>query len=45
MTLPETLDRKIFVMGGHKEGIIAFGKTVEEAAFTILALRIMGDPA
>jgi len=39
MSLPETLDKKIFVMGGHKEGIIAFGRTMEEAAFTILALR------
>jgi len=39
MTLPETSDRKIFVMGGHKEGIIAFGKTVEEAALTILSLK------
>jgi len=43
MTQQETLDRKVFVMGGHKEGVIAFGKTVEEAAFTILALRT-GDP-
>jgi len=44
MTLPETRDKKVFVMGGHKEGIIAFGKTVEEASLTILALR-RGDPA
>lgn len=44
MTLPETRDKKVFVMGGHKEGIIAFGKTVEEATLTILALR-WGDPA
>jgi len=43
MTLPETLNKKVFVMGGHKEGIISFGKTVEEAALTILALRT-GDP-
>lgn len=43
MTLTETLDRKVFVMSGHKEGIIAFGKTIEEAALTILALR-NGDP-
>jgi len=44
MMIPETLDKKVFVMGGHKEGIIAFGRTMEEAAFTILALRT-GDPA
>jgi len=43
MTQQETLDRKVFVMGGHQEGIIAFGKTVEEATLTILALR-SGDP-
>lgn len=39
MTEPQTLDKKVFVMGGHEEGIIAFGKTVEEAALTILALE------
>ncbi|NEW85554.1 MAG: class II aldolase/adducin family protein [Mariniphaga sp.] len=39
MTLPETLDKKIFVMGGHKEGIIAFGRTMEEAARMILELK------
>jgi ribulose-5-phosphate 4-epimerase/fuculose-1-phosphate aldolase len=39
MTLPETLNKKVFVMGGHEEGIIAFGKTVEEAALTILKLE------
>jgi L-ribulose-5-phosphate 4-epimerase len=44
MTLPETISKKVFVMGGHKEGIIAFGKTIEEAALTVLALR-RGDPA
>lgn len=43
MTLPETLNKKVFVMGGHEEGIIAFGKTVEEAALIILELR-RGDP-
>ena len=44
MALPETMQTKVFVMGGHEEGIIAFGKTVEEAALAILALR-RGDPA
>lgn len=39
MGLPETQNKKVFVMGGHAEGIVAFGKTVEEAARTILALE------
>jgi hypothetical protein len=39
MTLPETLNNRIFVMGGHREGIISFGRTVEEAAQAILALE------
>jgi ribulose-5-phosphate 4-epimerase/fuculose-1-phosphate aldolase len=38
MTLPETQNKKVFVMGGHKEGLISFGKTLEEAALVILAL-------
>ncbi len=38
MTLPETLNRKIFVMGGHEEGLVSFGKTVEDATLVILAL-------
>lgn len=40
MTLPETLSKKVFVMGGHEEGIISFGKTVGEASRTILALEM-----
>jgi ribulose-5-phosphate 4-epimerase/fuculose-1-phosphate aldolase len=44
MKSPEILNKKVFVMGGHEEGIIAFGKTVEEAAMAIFALR-RGDPA
>ena len=39
MGLPETQNRKVFVMGGHAEGIVAFGKTVEEAARLILNLE------
>ncbi len=39
MGLPETQKRKVFVMGGHAEGIVAFGKTVEEAARLILNLE------
>jgi len=39
MMMPETINKKVFVMGGHKEGIIAFGKTVEEAALAILKLE------
>lgn len=42
MMLPETLSNKVFVMGGHKEGIISFGKTVEEAALAILRLEEEG---
>jgi L-ribulose-5-phosphate 4-epimerase len=38
MTLPETLNKKVFVMGGHKDGIISFGATIEEAALIILSL-------
>ena len=38
MGLPETQIKKVFVMGGHAEGIVAFGKTVEEAARVILAM-------
>ena len=38
MTLKETIHNKVFVMGGHKEGLISFGKTVEDAALVILAL-------
>jgi ribulose-5-phosphate 4-epimerase/fuculose-1-phosphate aldolase len=40
MTLPETLNKKVFVMGGHEEGIVSFGNTVEEAAQIILALEM-----
>ncbi len=39
MKLPDTLDKKVIVMGGHEEGLISFGKTVEEAAFAILSLK------
>lgn len=39
MTEPETLSQKIFVMGGHEEGIVSFGETVEEAALAILKLK------
>ena len=38
MLLPETLQKRVFVMGGHEEGLVSFGKTVEEAALIILAL-------
>jgi len=38
MTHPDTLKNKVFVMGGHEEGIISFGKTVEEAARIIFDL-------
>ncbi len=38
VALPETLHKKIIVMGGHEEGIIAFGKTIKEAAMVVLKL-------
>ena len=38
LSLPDTLNKKVLIMGGHEEGIIAFGKTVEEAAMLILKL-------
>lgn len=38
MKLPETLEKKVIVMGGHEEGLISFGATVEEASAVILAL-------
>lgn len=39
MGLAETQNKKVFVMGGHFEGIVAFGKTIEEAARRILVLE------
>ena len=39
MAHPETQLRKVFVMGGHADGIVAFGSTVEEAARIILDLK------
>ena len=41
MNLPETQQKKVFVMGGHMDGIISFGKTLEEAAKKILSLGIL----
>ncbi|MEI6139325.1 MAG: class II aldolase/adducin family protein [Mariniphaga sp.] len=39
MTHSNTLEKKVIVMGGHDEGIISFGKTVEEAALAVLNLE------
>jgi len=39
MKLPETLKKKVIVMGGHEEGLISFGSTVEEAALVIRSLK------
>jgi ribulose-5-phosphate 4-epimerase/fuculose-1-phosphate aldolase len=39
MILPETLEKKVIVMGGHEEGLISFGKSVEEAARVVLSLK------
>ena len=38
MTNSETIARKVFVMGGHEDGIISFGKSVKEASLIILGL-------
>jgi L-ribulose-5-phosphate 4-epimerase len=42
MTVPQTLSNKVFVMGGHEEGIISFGKSVGEAALILMALAERG---
>ena len=34
-----TLEKRVIVMGGHDEGIISFGKTVEDAALAVLNLK------
>jgi len=39
LTHSHTLEKKLIVMGGHDEGMISFGKTVEEAALAILNLE------
>lgn len=39
MKSPETRLRKVMVMGGHEEGLISFGGTVEEASAVLLALE------
>jgi ribulose-5-phosphate 4-epimerase/fuculose-1-phosphate aldolase len=39
LSLPETLQKKVIIMGGHEEGVIAFGKTVEEAGLIVLELQ------
>ena len=36
MGLPETLSGKVLVMGGHREGLISFGRTLEEAVKVML---------
>lgn len=38
MVLPATRQGRIFVMGGHEEGLISFGSTLEEAARLVLDL-------
>jgi len=38
LLLPDTLHKKIIIMGGHPEGIIAFGTNIEEAALAILRI-------
>lgn len=34
----DVLEHKVFAMGGHREGLIAFGRTLDEAGETILSL-------
>lgn len=43
MSDSNTLLKKVIVMGDHKEGIISFGKTMEEAALAILALKFRNE--
>lgn len=38
LSQPATLQKRVIIMGGHEEGIIAFGNTMEEAAKSILML-------
>ena len=39
LTLSRTLEKKVIVMGGHDEGIMSFGKTLEDAALAVLNLE------
>ncbi len=39
---PAARDRGLFVMGGHREGLMAFGKTLDEAGETIIRLDRAG---
>lgn len=39
LKLPETQLKRVVVMGGHEEGIISFGKTVEEAVKAMMELE------
>jgi Ribulose-5-phosphate 4-epimerase and related epimerases and aldolases len=36
--------KKMFVMAGHKEGIVAFGKSLEDAFDVLMAIRKRSDP-
>jgi hypothetical protein len=38
LSLPETMEKKVIVMGGHEEGIIALGENIDEAAMIVLGL-------
>ena len=39
LKLPLTVESEVIVMGGHKEGIISFGKNMKEAANRLLHLQ------
>ncbi len=39
MALPETQKKRAFIMGGHIDGVVSFGRTVEEATRVILTLE------
>ena len=39
LTHSHTLEKKVIVMGGHDEGIMSFGKTLEDAALAVLNLE------
>ena len=40
----EVRTKKMFAMAGHKEGIVAFGKSLEDAFDVLMAIRKLSDP-
>ena len=39
LTIPDNREKGILIMGGHREGILAFGKSLEEACGILLSLE------